>query len=117
MHPLRTVLAAFAERPDVLGAAIVSDEGLVVESALPAHFDADAIAALAATAQRTLQTLGGATGHGPPRSAVVEATGGILVLERLPTGPTLLVLAAPDGDLGALLHDLRRHAPALVALV
>jgi len=117
MHPLRTVLTAFAQRPDVLGAAIVSDEGLVVESALPSHFDADAIAALAATAQRTLQTLGGATGHGPPSSAVVEASGGILIMERLPTGSTLLVLAAPDGDLGALLHDLRRHAPALVSLV
>lgn len=117
MHRLRTVLAAFAERPDVLGAVIVSDEGLVVESAIPAPLDADAIAALAATAQRSLQTLGSATGHGAPRETVVEAAGGILILERLPTGSTLVVLAAPDGDLGALLHDLRRHAPALVALV
>ena len=117
MHPLRTVLAAFAKRPDVLGAVVVSDEGLVVESALPAAMDPDAIAALAATAQRTLQTLGGATGHGIPQETVVEAPGGILVLERLQTGATLVVLAAPDGDLGALLHDLRRHAPALAALV
>lgn len=117
MHPLRTVLAAFADRPDVLGAAVVSDEGLVVESALPASLDPEAIAALAATAQRTLQTLGAATGHGTPRQTVVEADRGIVILERLPTGSTLLVLAAPDGDLGALLHDLRRHAPALVALV
>lgn len=117
MHPLRTVLAAFADRPDVLGAAVISDEGLVVESALPAALDPEAIAALAATAQRTLQTLGGATRHGTPRQTVVEGPGGILILERLPTGSTLLVLAAPDGDLGRLLHDLRQHAPALVALV
>ena len=51
MHPLRTILTAFAERPDVLGAAIVSDEGLLVESALPERFDAEAIAALAASVQ------------------------------------------------------------------
>lgn len=117
MHHLRTVLAAFVDRPDVLGAAIVSDEGLVVESALPASLDPEALAALAATAQRTLQALGGATGHGTPRETVVEAAGGILILERLPAGSTLLVLAAPAGDLGTLLGDLRRHAPALVALV
>ena len=117
MHPLRTVLAAFADRPDVLGAAVISDEGLVIESALPSSLDPEAIAALAATAQRTLQTLGGATGHGAPRETVVEGGGGILILERLASGPTLLVLAAPDGDVGALLHDLRRHAPALIALV
>ncbi|MEP6591038.1 MAG: roadblock/LC7 domain-containing protein [Gemmatimonadota bacterium] len=117
MHPLRTVLAALADRPEVLGAAVISDEGLVVESALPPHLDPEAVAALAATALRTLQTLGGATGHGQPLETVVEAPGGVVVMQRLPTGSTLLVLAAPDGDLGALLHDLRRHAPALVELV
>ncbi|MES2123776.1 MAG: roadblock/LC7 domain-containing protein [Gemmatimonadota bacterium] len=117
MHPLRSVLAALAERPEVVGAAVISDEGLVVESALPTGMDPEAVAALAATALRALQTLGGATGHGIPSQTVVEATGGVVVLERLPTGSTLLVLAEPDGDLGVLLHDLRRHAPALTELV
>lgn len=117
MHPLRSVLAAFAERPDVVGAIVVSDEGLVVESALPDGIDPEAVAALAATAQRTLATLGEATRHGAPQETVVEAPGGILILERLPSGATLLVLASPTGDLGLLLHDLRRHTPALVAVV
>jgi hypothetical protein len=35
----------------------------------------------------------------------------------LPSGGILLVLAAPEGDLGTLLYDLRRHSPALVSLL
>lgn len=117
MHPLRTVLAALADRPEVMGAVVVSDEGLVVESALPTGLDPEAIAALATTAQRALHGLGEATGHGAPQESVVDAPGGVLVLERLPTGSTLVVLASSDSDLGTLLRDLRRHAPALVDLV
>lgn len=117
MPPLRSILAALADRPDVAGVALVSDEGLVVEAVLPAGVDADAAAALAATAVRALRGLGDAVGHGAGRSAVVEGATGALVLERLPSGATLLLLAADDGDLGALLYDLRRHLPALLPLV
>ena len=117
MQPLRSVLMAFAERPDVAGAVVVSDDGLVVEASLPAGLDAEELAALTTAAGRGAGALGSAARIGELAQAVIECTLGTLVLQRLPSRATLLVLAAPDGDLGALLYDLRRHAPALVSLL
>ncbi|HEX3928944.1 MAG TPA: roadblock/LC7 domain-containing protein [Gemmatimonadales bacterium] len=116
MQPLRSVLHAFAERPGVTGVVVVSDEGLVVESALPDGRDAEAIAAIASTAIRGLSALGNAAGLGPMTHLAADTDAGALVLQRLPSGATLLVIVAPDADLGTLLFDVRRHAPALVAL-
>jgi predicted regulator of Ras-like GTPase activity (Roadblock/LC7/MglB family) len=117
MQPLRSVLLALADRPEVAGVAVVSDEGLMVESALPADLDPDAVAAHAVSVVRYLASLSGAVALGAPRQVVVEGTLGALVLHRLPGGATLLVLAAPGDDLGVLLNDLRRHATVLDQLV
>lgn len=117
MQPLRSVLMAFAERPGVGGAVVVSDDGLVVEASLPSGLDAEELAALATTAGRAVGALGGAARVGDLTQAVLDCTLGTLVLQRLPSRATLVVLAAADGDLGTLLYDLRRHAPALVSLL
>jgi predicted regulator of Ras-like GTPase activity (Roadblock/LC7/MglB family) len=118
MQALRSVLVALAERPEVAGVAVVSDEGLVVESVLSPGLDPDAIAAHAASVLRDLAALGTAVARGDLRQVVVEGLGGVLVLHRLPGDrATLLVLAAGGDELGVLLHDLRRHAPALEPLI
>ncbi len=117
MQPLRSILTALAERPDVAGVAVVSDEGLIVESVLPPPLDPDAVAAHAVTVLRHLSSLTSAVGQGEPRQVVSENSGGVVVLHRLRGGATLLVVAAHDGDLGTLLYELRRHAPALEQLI
>ena len=117
MQPLRSVLMAFAERADVAAAIVVSDDGLVVESSLPADLDAEELAALTTSAGRAIGDLGRAARIGELAQGVVDGAHGVLVLQRLPSRATLLVLAAPDSDLGTLLYDLRRHAPALVSLL
>jgi predicted regulator of Ras-like GTPase activity (Roadblock/LC7/MglB family) len=108
---------ALADRADVAAAVVVSDDGLVVESSLPAQFDAEELAALTTSAGRTLAALARAAQHGELHLVVTESATGTFVILRLPSGANLLVLATPDGDLGTLLHDLRRHAPALVPLL
>lgn len=116
MSALHQILAALAERPGVAGAMLLSDEGLPVAAALPPGVDLEAVAAHAATIWRGLGTLGTVTGTGIPEEIVTEAPGGVMILRRLAPGTTIFVLAHDgDADLGALLHDLRRHAPALLA--
>ena len=117
MQPLRSVLMALAERPDVAAAVVVSDDGLVVESSLSPDLDAEELAALTTTAGRAIAALGMAARMGDLSQAAMDCARGVLILQRLPSGATLLVLAAQDSDLGALLYDLRRHAPALVSLL
>jgi predicted regulator of Ras-like GTPase activity (Roadblock/LC7/MglB family) len=108
---------ALAERPDVTGAVVVSDDGLVVESSLAGGLDPDELAALATTAGRAIASLCDASQIGDLIQSAIDCTLGLLILQRLPSRATLLVLAAPDGDVGVLLYDLRRHAPALVSLL
>lgn len=116
MSALHQILLALVDRPDVAGALVLGDEGLTIAAALPPDLDPEATAAHAATIWRGAATLGEATGTGTPEELVMEGSGGVTLLRRLGPGATLFVLAAGDDpDLGALLHDVRRHAPALMA--
>ena len=117
MTPLRSVLASLAERPDVRGAVVVSDEGLVIAESLPEGHDADAVSALTVSAQRALSSLAATVSHPAPDETVVSSEGGAMVLLRLQPGATLVLIANRDADLGALLYEFRRHAPALASLV
>ena len=117
MPPLHDVLTALAGRPDAAGALVASDEGLVIDAALPPGLEPETIAALAATAFRTLHGLASAMHHGEPAQLVLDSTGGTVVLSQLTSTTTLVVLAAPGAELGELLYDLRRHGPALAELV
>lgn len=116
MPTLARTIETLANHPDVAGAMLVSEEGLVVASSVPQALEPETIAAFAATAQRALGPLGGAIRQGAPRQTVIEGEAGCSILTRLPSGATLLVLAKDNGDLGELLHRLRREAPLLAEL-
>lgn len=117
MPPLHDVLTALAGRPDAAGALVISDEGLVIDAVLPPGLEAETIAALAATAFRTMHGLATSLHHGTPVQVVLDSEHGTVVLTPLSVGSTLLVVAAPGVELGELLYDLRRHGPALAELV
>ncbi len=117
MLGLRELLNTWPVRDAVRGAAIVGDDGLVIHDALNPGTDAEAIAALAVTTRRHAEQLGGATGGGPFGAAVFEFGSGPAILSPLPAGATLVVLAAPDRDLGPLLYEVRTRREHLAALL
>ncbi len=116
MPPLRELITGLAGRPGVTGAAVVSEEGLVVEAALPPGVDQDTLAALAVTAFRSMDSLGGAMHQSATADIVAEFVAATAILRRLPSGALLVVIASHQADLGELLHDLRRHGPVLAEL-
>lgn len=115
--PLSDALAALAGRPDVAGALVISDEGLVVASAMPPELETEAVAALAATSQSALDALARSLRHSPLTQSVIDGPDGSVILARLSPGTTLLVLAASEGDLGELLFAMREALPTLSGLV
>jgi len=106
-----------ANRPDTVGAMVLSDEGLVIDSALAIPVEEELVAALSATAARSLRGLSEAVAQGQLEQIVIESSQGTLLLTPLTASATLLVIAGSGSDLGDLLYDLRRHAPALAELV
>ncbi|HEX5633565.1 MAG TPA: roadblock/LC7 domain-containing protein [Gemmatimonadales bacterium] len=117
MHTLAEVLRALAGRPGVNAVVLVSPDGLPIERAGRDAGDADALAALAATALRHALRLADGAGTGDLGTLLLEGSHGTLLLS--PAGPSgwLLARVAPDADFGDLLFDLRTHQPALAALL
>ena len=117
MSGLADVVRTMADRPDVAAAVLVSADGLPIHHAGRRPLDPDAVAALSATGALHAGALAEALALGTVETLVFECGTGLLVLARLASGDWLLVVPADGADLGALLYDLRRHRPALAALL
>jgi predicted regulator of Ras-like GTPase activity (Roadblock/LC7/MglB family) len=117
MTGLADLLHALAARPGVDAAVLVSPDGLPIQQAGPATLDADALAALAATAVRHVARLAEGAERGAWRTLLLEAEGGTLLLSEAGAGNMLVLLVAADAAFGDLLYDLRRDRPTLGALL
>ncbi|MGQ0701627.1 MAG: roadblock/LC7 domain-containing protein [Gemmatimonadales bacterium] len=117
MASLAEILHGLEARDSVRGGVIVGEDGLVIHNALAPGADDEAVAALAVTTRRHAEQLGGASGSGELRTAVLEFGGGPAILSALSPDATLVVLAKPDRDIGPLLYELRTRRDLLTRLV
>ena len=117
MASLSEVVRALAGRAGVDAVVVASADGLPIDQAGERSLDAEALAALSTTFARDAARLGDAIGRGPAGTAVAELADGTLLAAPLGDGNVLVVLAGADADVGSLLFDLRRHRPAVAALL
>lgn len=110
--PFRQTLDRWPSCAVIQGAAIISEDGLLVHDDLGRHVDGEAVAALAVAVRRHAEQLGTAVG-GTLGSTVMELTGGPAVITPLDTRHTLIVLARPGMDIGPLLFDIRQGRSTL----
>jgi predicted regulator of Ras-like GTPase activity (Roadblock/LC7/MglB family) len=114
---LADMLQRLAGRPGVEAVVLVSPDGLPIQHpGLPA-VEAEALAALAATAHRQAARLAEGAGRGPLRTQLLEAEGGVLIVSDAGGGSVLLLRVGTDAPFGDLLSDLRRERAALGALL
>lgn len=113
----RSLKALVSNTPDVEGAAVVSVDGLVLSSVLPAGTDEDRVSAMAAA----LLSLGERSSQELQRGALeqvyVRGNNGYIIL--MPSGgeAVLEVIAGPAAKLGMVLLDMKRAAQELTRLV
>lgn len=104
---LRTLVS---NTPDVEAAAVVSVDGLVVSSVLPAGVDEDRVAAMAAAllslGDRTSQELGRDT----LEQVYVKGKNGYVILIQTSPETVLEAIAGPSAKLGMVLLDMKRAA-------
>jgi predicted regulator of Ras-like GTPase activity (Roadblock/LC7/MglB family) len=114
---LADMLQGLAGRPGVEAVVLVSPDGLPIQHpGLPAE-EAEALAALAVTAQRQAARLAEGAGRGTLRTQLLEADGGVLILSEAGGGSVLLLRVEAGVPFGDLLYDLRRDRAALGALL
>ncbi|HRC84537.1 MAG TPA: roadblock/LC7 domain-containing protein [Thermoanaerobaculia bacterium] len=103
--------------PDVEGAAVVSVDGLVMSSVLPAGTDEDRVSAMAAA----LLSLGERSAHELQRGALeqvyVKGGSGYIILMQSGPEAVLEVIAGASAKLGMVLLDMKRAAQELARLV
>lgn len=109
----RRTIDQWPSRPSIRGAAVISEDGLLVHDHLGAGLDGEAVAALAVTLHRHAGQFGTAAAGGGLGSVVLEFDRGPAILRSLDDRHTLVVLAYPDRDLGPLLFDIRSARAAL----
>jgi predicted regulator of Ras-like GTPase activity (Roadblock/LC7/MglB family) len=114
---LGEVLRGLAARDGVEAALLLSGDGLPIEHAAGGDFEPETVAALAATLAQYAGRLGEGAGQGDLATAVLEFSGGLVVLARAGREDWLAILARPDADVGPLLYALRHHRPALASLL
>ena len=117
MGGLREIIQGLDAGASVRGAAIIGEDGLVIHDALGSNADAEAVAALAVTTLRHAEQFGGACRAGTLETAVLDFQDGPAILSTLSASATLVILAEPDRDLGALLYELRHKRRTLTDLL
>jgi predicted regulator of Ras-like GTPase activity (Roadblock/LC7/MglB family) len=117
MAGLRDVVQGLAARADVDAVVVVSSDGLTIDSAGRTLFDAEAVAALAATFANGARRLGQAAECEALSATVLEFDDRLALLRPLGTEGHLFILATRATNIGPLLHDLRRAAPELATLL
>ncbi|HEX5004803.1 MAG TPA: roadblock/LC7 domain-containing protein [Gemmatimonadales bacterium] len=116
MSALSTLLTGLAARPGVLGALVLSNDGLTVAQAGNGGA-AEELAAVGSTALRQLVQLGQSTDHGKLKLGVIEYETGRVVIHPLRDDASLLLLVRRDVNVGTLLFELAADADALSALL
>lgn len=117
MIELGEVVKSLAARDGVEAVLLLSGDGLPIEHAARTPFDAETVAALAATLAQHATRLGHGAARGQLATAVLEFGDGLLVLSRAGSDDWLALLATSTADIGPLLFDLRQHRSALAALL
>jgi predicted regulator of Ras-like GTPase activity (Roadblock/LC7/MglB family) len=114
VNRLRSMQAA---APDIEASAIVSVDGLIMASALPAEVEEDRVSAMSAALLSLGERIAGELGRGGLERVYIRGSGGFIVLISVGVEAVLTVLARQDAKLGLIFLEMRRASDDLVKLV
>ena len=114
VNRLRSMQAA---APDIEASAIVSVDGLIMASALPAEVEEDRVSAMSAAMLSLGERIAGELGRGGLEQVYIKGSAGFIVLTSVGREAVLTTLARQEAKLGLIFLEMRRAAEDLVKLV
>jgi len=106
-----------ASTPDIEASAVVSVEGLIMASSLPAGVEEDRVSAMSAAMLSLGERIASELGRGVLDQVFIHGKGGYVVLSSVGQDAVLTVLAREQAKLGLIMLDMRRAAEDLSKLV
>jgi predicted regulator of Ras-like GTPase activity (Roadblock/LC7/MglB family) len=106
-----------ASTPDIEASAVVSVDGLIMASSLPAGVEEDRVSAMSAAMLSLGERIASELGRGVLDQVFIHGKGGYVVLSSVGQDAVLTVLARERAKLGLIMLDMRRAAEDLSKLV
>lgn len=106
-----------ASTPDIEASAVVSIDGLIMASALPADVEEDRVSAMSAAMLSLGERIASELGRGTLDQIYIRGERGYVVLMAVGEEAVLTVLARPQAKLGLLFLDMRRAAEDLARIL
>lgn len=106
-----------AGTPDIEASAVVSVDGLIMASSLPAGVDEDRISAMSAAMLSLGDRIAGELGRGMLEQVFIKGSDGIIVLKAVGDDAVLTVLARAQAKLGLIFLDMGRAVDDLERLL
>jgi predicted regulator of Ras-like GTPase activity (Roadblock/LC7/MglB family) len=105
------------ETPEIVGAACISDDGLIISSVLPSNTDEDRIGGMASV----LLSLGTRSANELNlkhlEQVLIKGEGGYALLTAATDGALLLVLTTRNAKLGMIFLDVKRAAAQIAQII
>lgn len=106
-----------ASTPDVEASAVVSVDGLIMASALPATVEEDRVSAMSAAMLSLGERIASELGRGLLDQVYIRGANGYVILTAVGEEAVLTVLARKEAKLGLVFLDMRRAAEDLATLL
>ncbi len=106
-----------AASADIEATALVSSDGLVMASSLPAGVEEDRVAAMSAAMLALGDRAAGALGRGKLEEVFIKGDEGYVVLMHAGTDSVLTVMAREDAKLGLIFLDMQRTAKEIEEVI
>ena len=106
-----------AAAPDIEASAVVSVDGLVIASALPAEAEEDRVSAMSAAMLSLGERIANEWGRGVVEQVYIKGDQGYVILSAVGEEAVLTVLANKEAKLGLIFLEMRRAAEDLAKLI
>lgn len=106
-----------AASPEIEASAVVSVDGLIMASALPAGAEEDRVSAMSAAMLSLGERISGELGRGMLEQVYIRGDGGYVILSAVGEEAVLTALAREGAKLGLIFLEMRRAAEDLARLV
>ncbi|MEK6256434.1 MAG: roadblock/LC7 domain-containing protein [Chloroflexota bacterium] len=103
--------------PDIIASALVSVDGLIIASALPADVEEDRVSAMSAAMHSLGERIAMELGRGSLDEVYIRGEQGLVLLTAVGADAVLTALTRNEAKLGLIFLEMRRAAEELATLV
>jgi predicted regulator of Ras-like GTPase activity (Roadblock/LC7/MglB family) len=103
--------------PDIEASAVVSVDGLIMASSLPADVEEDRVSAMSAAMLSLGERIASELGRGALQKVYIEGDNGYVILTEISKEAVLTSLARKEAKPGMVFWDMRRAVEDLAKLV